>query len=447
MELPRSPRTTWPSQARYWTAMGRSSPYRARNSATAAGVASDPSITADGSPGASRMSTKAMMVTSHSTKPSEATRPASTRVMPSALVLDPHVPEARRGVEDGEAFGALTESVEAEEIAVLDHGNVLVELVLDLLIDLRPRLAVALEEALLEERVDLLARVGLVAGVGLEHEGEAARVGADGERVVGNVPLRPLFAEDIDHGWVVVRLELGGEAELAQLGLGGQRRVVHELEITARDDADGRAVVAAFLDESLGLGGVVLVVAVGPHVGVPELLFEEEARVEAIEGLVPRRRQHDLFLVQAHLDGATELPLLELAVLRVEVHDDLVVGLEDEGLHALGRGEPLVGLGGEVLPVVVVAALHARHPTRHLGHGHEVDVLHAREAPSRVPRGIRRGRAVVGEALEVHVLVRHPLGEAIRPGADDRGLRQLSRRHIVDELLRHDGHRGARIGE
>src|SRR5262249_16562967 len=145
MELPRSPRTTWPSQARYWTAMGRSSPYRARNSATAAGVASDPSITADGSPGASRMSTK----------PSEAPRPASTRVMPSALVLDPHVPEARRRVEDGEAVHALAEGIEPEEIAVLDHRNVLVELVLDLLVDLRPRLAVALEEALLEQRVVL----------------------------------------------------------------------------------------------------------------------------------------------------------------------------------------------------------------------------------------------------------------------------------------------------
>src|SRR5262244_4678219 len=365
--------------------MGRSSPYRARNSATAAGVASDPSITADGSPGASRMSTKAMMVTSHSTKPSEATRPASTRVMPSALVLDPHVPETRRGVEDGEALGALAEGVEAEEIAMLDHGDVLVELVLDLLVDLRPRLAVALEEALLEERVDLLARVGLVAGVGLEHEGEPAGVGADGKRVVGDIPLRPLLAEDVDHGRVVVGLQLRGEAELAELGLGGQGSVVHELEVAARDDADGRAVIAAFLHESLGLGHVPLVVAVGPDVRVPELLFEEEARVEAIEGLVPRRRQHDLFLVQAHLDGATELPLLELAVLRVEVHDDLVVWLEHEGLHAFGGGEALVGLGGKVLPVVVVAALYSRHPARHLGHGDEVDVLDTGEAPSRIP--------------------------------------------------------------
>src|SRR5215510_414125 len=425
MELPRSPRTTWPSQARYWTAMGRSSPYRARNSATAAGVASDPSITADGSPGASRMSTKAMMVTSHSTKPSEATRPASTRVMPSALVLDPHVPEARRRVEDGEAVHALAEGIEPEEIAVLDHRNVLVELVLDLLVDLRPRLAVALEEALLEERVDLLARVGLVAGVGLEHEGEPAGVGADGKRVVGDIPLRPLLAEDVDHSRVVVGLQLRGEAELAELGLGGQGGVVHELEVAARDDANGRAVIAAFLHESLGLGHVALVVAVGPDVRVPELLLEEEARVEAIEGFVARRGQHDLLLVQADLHGPPELPLLQLAVLGVEVHEDLVVRLEDEGLHALGRREALVGLGGEILPVVVVAALHPGHPARHLGHGHEIDVLDAGEAPSRVPRGVRGGRAVVGEALEVHVLVRYPLGETVRARADDGGLGQL----------------------
>src|SRR5215475_11109629 len=385
MELPRSPRTTWPSQARYWTAMGRSSPYRARNSATAADVASDPSITADGSPGASRMSTKAMMVTSHSTKPSEATRPASTRVMPSALVLDPRIPEARRGVEDGEAIHALPEGIEAEEIAVLDHGNVLVELVLDLLVDLGPRLAVALEEALLEKRVDLLARVGLVAGVGLEHEGEPAGVGANGKRIVGDVPLRPLFAEDVDHGRVVIGLQLGGEAELAELGLGGQGGVVHELEVAARDDADGRAVIAAFLHESLGPGHVALVVAVGPDVRVPELLLEEKARIEAIEGLVPRRGQHDLLLVQADLDGPAELPFLELAILGVEVHEDLVIRLEDEGLHPRGGGEALVGLGGKVLPVVVVAALYSRHPARHLGHGDEVDVLDTGEAPSRIP--------------------------------------------------------------
>src|SRR5687768_12165144 len=157
-------------------------------------------MTADGSPGASRIVTNAMIVTSHSTNARESRREVRKRVIyaappspGSALVLAPDVPEARRGVEGGKTLQAVPERVEAEEIAVLDQRDVLVDIVLDLLVELQACLAIALEQRLLQEGVDLLARVGLVAGVRLQHEREAARVGADREGVGGDVPVAALL--------------------------------------------------------------------------------------------------------------------------------------------------------------------------------------------------------------------------------------------------------------
>src|SRR6266850_4458468 len=173
-----------------------------------------PSMTADGSPGAMRISTNAMMVTIHSTSARESAREAKKPVIRSALVSAPDVPEAGRRVEGLEALQAVAEPVEAEQVAVLDHRDVPVQDVLDLLVERCPRLAVTLDQRLLEERVHVLARVRLVSGFRLQHEGETARVCTDRERVVGNVPIRALLPEDIDHRPVVVRLHRGGGPDL-----------------------------------------------------------------------------------------------------------------------------------------------------------------------------------------------------------------------------------------
>ena len=153
---------------------------------------------------------------------------------------------------------------------------------------------------------------------------------------------------------------------------------------------------------------------------MPVLLLEEETRVQTEESLVAGRGQHDLFLVEAQLDRAAELPLLHGAILRVQVHHDLVVRLQDNRLERFDRGETRVRFRGQVLPVVIVTALDPGHPAGHLGYGQEVDVLEARQAPARVAGGIPGGGAVLREALEMHVLVRDPLGQPVGARADHR---------------------------
>ena len=58
MDSPRSPRSASPTQRRYWTAMGASSPYFCRISASPAASASVPPMTRAGSPGIMRTPVK-----------------------------------------------------------------------------------------------------------------------------------------------------------------------------------------------------------------------------------------------------------------------------------------------------------------------------------------------------------------------------------------------------
>src|SRR3954468_1731738 len=130
-------------------------------------------MVADGSPGANRMTTNAMMVTSHITNASETTRDTKNRTtLPGRVtgwlstrgcLLAPDVPQARGRIERREAFERVAVRVEAEQIADLDHRDIVVDDILDLLVNLGPRFAVRLNEGLVEESIDDLARVRLIA--------------------------------------------------------------------------------------------------------------------------------------------------------------------------------------------------------------------------------------------------------------------------------------------
>ncbi len=94
IDSPRSPRASWPRKSTYCTASGRSSPSRARNAAMSCCVASGPSMTAAGSPGATRTMTNTIVTTTN-----------ITAIMPSEALQDvaAHARSSRVAEADGRA--------------------------------------------------------------------------------------------------------------------------------------------------------------------------------------------------------------------------------------------------------------------------------------------------------------------------------------------------------
>ena len=342
-----------------------------------------------------------------------------------------------RGGAEGAAQLAARH-VEREVVAELHAADVLVE---DDLHPLHQRLAllhVALARELGQQLLLLLvapaappvaAEHDVVGGVGGEHE--AGR---------GHVPQLGLLRAAVQRG-PVEHLQIDVEADLLELLLGHLGVLVHELVFARGGPADGLARVARFLQQPLGLLGVVLVVELGARRGVPRLFGEEQAGVETVERLAAEAADHDRLHVQRGLERLPHLLVRHDAGLVVQHGHRPAARLDDPRLE-LGQGlDPVVGVLLHEHAVVVLAGLHAGQPHRGVGHRDEQDLVEVRDPLAAETAGRLAARDVVLEPDELQMTVGLVLDEPVRAGA-----RVLLERAVAGRLDRLPWGRSAPCG-
>src|SRR3989442_1863091 len=324
----------------------------------------------------------------------------------------------------------LAAGVQPEVVADLDAGGVGVERDLELLDDGLALLDVALPGQGLHERIlvgiapparPVAQDLGRHRGLRLEREGGRERI-----------PQLRLVAPR-HHRGPVRDLQIHLEAGVLELALGDHRRLVVMLVLRGHDPADRLAGVARFLEEAPGLVLVVLVVRRRRDLRMPDLLLEEDARIETIEVLVAEAGQHHRLHVERGLHGLRDALVGHEPLFGVEDDRHPAVGLDDHRLHAGGRLDALVLIGLHLLDVVVFAGDDAGLPGGVVGHRHEGDLVHVGDALSTQAAGRFGPGGVTVVAGELDVTVGFVLDELEGPGADE--LLELALAGRVDQLL------------
>src|SRR5712664_1460449 len=443
MDSPRSPRSASPTQRRYWSAIGASSPYFWRISASPAASASVPPITRAGSPGIMRTPVKTIRLITNRVTIEIATRrirksSTGVRLVPGHP-LDADQPVGHRPV----ALQVLGERHDVVEMVEVDDVAPRGDLVDRLAVELRALPLVADLARLVQERVDGLVadQRGVQAGAaGLELVDVAVRIHAPAPADGEGLELAVVVVGQ--RGGELARPERDVEAGLAghpldDLAEAALLRVVHDGELEGvAVGQPGRG------EELLGLGQV----AAGT---LAALVVERADRGDRGAGrrvLAVPRHLVDGLAVEAQVEGLAH---------------PWVVG--ERGAQVAGR----LGLAG-LVPLVdghagVAEAGHARHleapfllQVHRVGRGHQVhdvDVARAQVGEANVVVGddaehdaVEVGLAgieVVGRFLEHDAVLRHALDEGPRSHAHRRG------GELVAQLVHRRGgnrHAGA-VGE
>src|SRR5580765_1278409 len=228
----------------------------------------------------------------------------AARVPGATLFLQPHPPEPRALGLLVEAHHRFPRGAQAEEVAVADDRNLVVEELGLLLPERIALLGVGLAGELGIDGGDLL--VGRPPGPGRGEVDVMGRIeGIPDPRGEDVVLLRvhPALAQR----GPVHHLEIDLEADVLELLLRDEGEVVHPLVLLGGHEADGLALVAGLLEELLGLVLVVLVPGQALDLRVPGgQLLEGQARVHAVElRLAGGDRLHDGLDVDRRLPRLT----------------------------------------------------------------------------------------------------------------------------------------------